>query len=78
MLAAYDEMLARVFDPLFVTPFVTGLAYSVLLPIFGAYLRLRDEWLAALAFAQTAAAGNTRPPTGSARPSLRRSRLFIA
>jgi zinc transport system permease protein len=57
MLAAYDEMLARVFDPLFVTPFVTGLAYSVLLPIFGAYLRLRDEWLAALAFAQTAAAG---------------------
>ncbi len=45
-------------DPAFVQPFFTGLAFAVLLPLFGAYLRLRDEWLAALAFAQTAAAGS--------------------
>jgi zinc transport system permease protein len=44
-------------DPLFVRPFFTGLAFAVILPLLGAYLRLRDEWLAALAFAQTAAAG---------------------
>lgn len=51
------EALARLADPLFATPFVTGLAFAILLPLCGAYLRLRDEWLAALAFAQTAAAG---------------------
>jgi zinc/manganese transport system permease protein len=45
------------FDPLFAKPFVTGLVFAVLLPLLGCYLRLRDEWLAALAFAQTAAAG---------------------
>lgn len=45
------------FDPLFLQPFFTGLAFAALLPLLGAYLRLRDEWLAALAFAQTAAAG---------------------
>jgi len=45
------------FDPLFATPFLTGLAFALLLPLLGTYLRLRDEWLAALAFAQTAAAG---------------------
>ncbi|MBI2307229.1 MAG: metal ABC transporter permease [Rhodocyclales bacterium] len=49
----FDALL----DPLFVQPFFTGLAFAVLLPLLGAYLRLRDEWLAALAFAQTAAAG---------------------
>ncbi|MBM3392884.1 MAG: ABC transporter [Betaproteobacteria bacterium] len=42
---------------LFLTPFLTGLAYAVLLPVLGCYLRLRDEWLAALAFTQVAAAG---------------------
>lgn len=46
-----------ILDPLFLQPFVTGFAFAVLLPLLGAYLRLRDEWLAALAFAQTAAAG---------------------
>jgi len=45
------------FDPLFAEPFATGLVFAILLPLLGAYLRLRDEWLAALAFAQTAAAG---------------------
>lgn len=46
------------FDPLFAEPFVTGLVFALLLPLLGCYLRLRDEWLAALAFAQTAAAGS--------------------
>jgi zinc/manganese transport system permease protein len=46
------------FDPLFAKPFATGLVFAVLLPLLGCYLRLRDEWLAALAFAQTAAAGS--------------------
>lgn len=45
------------FDSLFLKPFLTGLAYAVLLPLLGCYLRLRDEWLAALAFTQVAAAG---------------------
>lgn len=45
------------FDLLFVQPFFTGLVFALLLPVLGCYLRLRDEWLAALAFAQTAAAG---------------------
>lgn len=49
---------ALLFDPLFAEPFVTGLIFAVLLPLLGCYLRLRDEWLAALAFAQTAAAGS--------------------
>jgi len=46
------------FDPLFAEPFLTGLVFAVLLPLLGCYLRLRDEWLAALAFAQTSAAGS--------------------
>jgi zinc transport system permease protein len=46
------------FDPLFAKPFATGLVFAILLPLLGCYLRLRDEWLAALAFAQTAAAGS--------------------
>lgn len=50
--------LTMLFDPLFVRPFFTGLMFAFLLPLLGAYLRLRDEWLAALAFAQTAAAGS--------------------
>lgn len=44
-------------DDLFVLPFLTGLAFAVLLPVLGCYLRLRDEWLAALAYAHVAAAG---------------------
>jgi zinc transport system permease protein len=50
--------LEMLFDPLFIQPFFTGLCFALLLPLFGTYLRLRDEWLAALAFAQTAAAGS--------------------
>lgn len=42
---------------LFVKPFLTGLGYAVILPLLGVYLRLRDEWLAPLALAQTAAFG---------------------
>lgn len=53
-----NELFGMLFDPLFIRPFFTGLCFAVLLPLFGAYLRLRDEWLAALAFAQTAAAGS--------------------
>lgn len=44
-------------DELFLIPFLTGLALAVLLPLLGCYLRLRDEWLAALAYAHVAAAG---------------------
>jgi zinc/manganese transport system permease protein len=46
-----------VFDPLFLVPFVNGLLLAVLLPVLGAYVRLRDEWLASLGVAQAAAAG---------------------
>ncbi len=42
---------------LFGLPFLTGLALAVLLPIAGVWLRLREEWLAALAVAHIAAAG---------------------
>ena len=45
------------FDPLFRVPFFTGLLLAGLLPLIGMYLRLRGEWLAALAFAQMASAG---------------------
>jgi zinc transport system permease protein len=45
-------------DPMFRIPFLTGVAFAVSLPILGMYLRLREEWLAALAFAQLAAAGS--------------------
>ncbi|HMV18116.1 MAG TPA: metal ABC transporter permease [Zoogloea sp.] len=44
-------------DPLFRLPFLTGLALAGLLPVLGMYLRLRNEWLAALAFAQMASGG---------------------
>ena len=37
-----------IFDPVFRTPFAVGLLMSVLLPLLGNLLRLRDEWLAAL------------------------------
>ncbi|MCK6391578.1 MAG: metal ABC transporter permease [Azonexus sp.] len=39
------------------TPFLCGLLLAVILPWLGCYLRLRDEWLAALAYAHVAAAG---------------------
>ena len=34
-------------NELFLLPFLTGLALAIVLPLLGAYLRLRDEWLAA-------------------------------
>jgi zinc/manganese transport system permease protein len=45
------------FDPLFALPFVNGALVAVLLPLLGAYARLREEWLASLGIAQVAAAG---------------------
>ncbi|MFP4463547.1 MAG: metal ABC transporter permease [Guyparkeria sp.] len=45
-------------NELFTLPFVTGLALAVLLPLVGLWLRLRDEWLAALAVAHLAGAGS--------------------
>lgn len=42
---------------LFLVPFLTGLLLAVVLPLLGCYLRLRDEWLAALAYAHVTAAG---------------------
>lgn len=45
------------YDPLFLVPFATGLLFAAALPLLGMYLRLREEWLAPLAFAQVAAAG---------------------
>ena len=49
--------LEFLFDPLFRLPFFTGLALAGTLPLLGMYLRLRNEWLAALALAQVASAG---------------------
>lgn len=48
----------RLIDPLFRLPFFTGLLFAALLPLVGVYLRLREEWLASLAYAQLAAAGS--------------------
>jgi len=46
-----------IFDPLFRVPLFNGLLLALVLSTVGAYLRLRDEWLAAFALAQVAAAG---------------------
>ncbi len=46
-----------VFDPLFRLPLITALLLSVTLPVVGAYLLLRREWLAALGLSHLAAAG---------------------
>ena len=48
---------ALVFDPLFRVPFLNGLLLALVAPLLGAYVRLRDEWLAALGLAQVTAAG---------------------
>ncbi|MCV6636586.1 metal ABC transporter permease [Candidatus Albibeggiatoa sp. nov. NOAA] len=44
-------------DPLFHLPLLTGLILTILLSLLGVYLRLREEWLAALGLAQLASAG---------------------
>ncbi len=49
--------LEHVFDPLFRVPFANGLLLALVLPLLGAYVRLRNEWLAALGLAQVTAAG---------------------
>jgi zinc/manganese transport system permease protein len=45
------------FDPIFLVPFVNGLWLGFLLPLIGAFARLRGELLASLGVAQIAAAG---------------------
>lgn len=50
-------MTELLFDPMFRVPFFTGLILAPLTAVLGALLRLRAEWLAALAYAQLAAAG---------------------
>ncbi len=50
-------MLDAWLDPLFHLPFFTGLLLTLLLALLGVYLRLREEWLAALGLAQLASAG---------------------
>jgi len=50
-------MLDSIIDPLFHIPFATGGLLALLLPLLGVYLRLREEWLAALGLAQLAGAG---------------------
>lgn len=49
--------LSLVFDPLFRIPFFNGLLLALAIPLVGAYVRLREEWLAALGLAQITAAG---------------------
>jgi zinc transport system permease protein len=44
-------------DPIFRLPFAVGLLLAAVLPLLGALLVLRDEWLAALGYAHLAAAG---------------------
>ena len=49
-------MMALLCDPLFRVPLFVGLIAAALLPVLGCYLRLRNEWLAALGLAHVAAA----------------------
>ena len=55
---------------LFLIPFFTGLLLAVLLPALGAYLRLREEWLAALAYAHLAAGGALLGLVGGLPPAI--------
>ncbi len=48
--------LELLFDPLFRVPLIAGVLVSLILPLLGTLLRLRDEWLAALGLAHLAAA----------------------
>ena len=45
------------FDPMFRTQFFVGLLLAVAISLVGAYLRMREEWLAALGLSHIAAAG---------------------
>ena len=62
--------LGDVFDGLFLLPFLNGLLLAVLLPLLGAWIRLREEWLAALGFAQVSAAGVMAGAIVLDRPAL--------
>lgn len=55
---------------LFLVPFVTGLLLAIMLPLLGCYLRLRDEWLAALAYAHVAAGGALAALVGGLPPAF--------
>lgn len=55
---------------IFLVPFLTGLCLAVALPILGCFLRLRDEWLAALAYAHVAAAGALLALVGGVAPAI--------
>ena len=55
---------------LFLMPFLTGLGLALLLPVLGCFLRLREEWLAALAYAHVAAAGALLALVGGMAPAL--------
>lgn len=50
-------MIEVLFDPIFRVPFLTGLCLAAALSLVGAFLRMRNEWLAALGLSQMAAAG---------------------
>lgn len=50
------SFLDLLFDPLFRIPLFVGLIAAAVLPLLGCYLRLRNEWLAALGLAHVAAA----------------------
>lgn len=52
-----SELWAPLGEALFRLPFITGILLAVLLPALGAWLLLRDEWLAALGLTHLAAAG---------------------
>jgi zinc/manganese transport system permease protein len=49
--------LRDLFDSMFLVPFLTGLGVAILLPILGAFVRLRSEWLGAMGLAHVSAAG---------------------
>jgi zinc/manganese transport system permease protein len=48
--------LSSLFDPLFRVQLIVGLLAAMVLPLIGTFLRLRDEWLAALGYAHLSAA----------------------
>ena len=52
------DPLSAFTDPLFRIPLAAGAVAAALLPLLGALLRLREEWLAALGLAHIAAAGS--------------------
>jgi zinc/manganese transport system permease protein len=52
-----EALADTLLDPLFRLPFLTGLLLAAVLPLLGALLMLREEWLAALGLAHLAAAG---------------------